>query len=73
MLVEEIANGRARCTALGQDRWVDLMLLGETSPNIGDYLVIHLGFAQRIVSESEARESYALFEEILSRLDSEET
>ena len=69
MKVEEIDNLKARCTALGEERWVDLMLLADDPPKIGDYVLVHLKFAQRIVPEEEALQSYELFGEILDALD----
>ncbi|MDQ2089724.1 HypC/HybG/HupF family hydrogenase formation chaperone [Marimonas arenosa] len=71
MRIEEIAGHRARCAALGQERWADLMLMGDQPPEVGDYVVIELGFIQRIVPESEALESHELFREITRVLDAE--
>lgn len=69
MKIEEIADARARCTALGSERWADLTLMGDTPLAIGDYVLIHLGFVQRVVSEQDARESYEMFGEIIDKLD----
>ena len=71
MKVEEIKDTRARCTAFGEERWVDLTLMADQPPEIGTYVIVHLKFAQRIVSKKEALESYALFGEILDTLDQE--
>ena len=65
MQVQDIDGTRARCTALGEERWGDLSLVAEGSVKPGDYVLIHLGFVQRTVPESEALESIELFEEIL--------
>ncbi len=59
MRVEEIDGHRARCAALGAERW-------------GDYVTIHLGFVQGIVPEKEALESQALWGEIAAVLDGAE-
>jgi hydrogenase expression/formation protein HypC len=64
MRVEEIDGGRARCAAMGHEKWADLMLVAGDPPKVGDYVVIHLGFVQRTVPEEEALESHALFGEI---------
>lgn len=69
MKVEEIEGPRARCTALGQERWADLTLMADAPPKVGDYILIHLKFAQQIVPEAEALKSYELFGEILDVLD----
>ena len=71
MQVEEIDGSRARCAAMGHERWAELMLMGDTPPKVGDYVVIQLGFVQRVVSEAEAQESYSLFDEINRALDGE--
>ena len=69
MRVEEIDKHRARCAALGQERWADLMLMGDTPPAVGDYVIIELGFVQRVIPEADALESHALFQEIAEVLD----
>lgn len=72
MKVEEIDGPRARCTALGEERWVDLTLMADAPPKVGEYVLIHLKFAQQIVPEAEALKSYELFGEIIDALNSEE-
>ena len=69
MKVEEVAGPKARCTALGEERWVDLTLMSDVPPAVGAYVQVSLGFAQREVPEAEALEAYALFGEILDALD----
>lgn len=71
MQVVEIAGHRARCAALGAERWADLMLMGDSPPAVGDYVTIHLGFVQDVVPEREALEAQALFGEIAAVLDGE--
>lgn len=69
MKVEEIDGTRARCTALGEERWADLTLMADAPPKVGEYVIIHLKFAQRTVPVEEALKSYELFGEILDTLD----
>lgn len=69
MRVEEIDGPRARCAALGEERWANLMLMGEEVPAVGDYVQVHLGFVQRVVPKAEALEAQALFAEIARTLD----
>ena len=71
MRVEEIDGSRARCTAFGQERWAELMLVAGDPPRVGDYVEIHLGFVQRSVPEADALESQKLFEEIAEVLERE--
>jgi len=69
MKVEEIDGPRARCSALGEERWADLTLMADALPKVGEYIIVHLKFAQRVVPEEEALKSYELFGEILDTLD----
>ena len=69
MRVEEIDGHRARCAALGAERWADLMLMGDEPPAVGDYVTIHLGFVQQVVPEKDALEAQALFGEIAETLE----
>ncbi len=69
MKVEEINGHRARCSALGQERWADLTFMADTPPRVGQYVVVQLGFAQRTVPERDALDSYALFGEIIEALE----
>lgn len=69
MRVEEIDGQRARCTALGEERWANLILMGADLPGVGDYVSIHLGFVQRVVPEAEALEAQSLFRDIVTALD----
>ena len=71
MKIDEINGLQARCTAMGQERWINLDLMQAAPPEIGEYVVVHLRFAQRKVPEHEALEAYELFEEIIKALDSE--
>ena len=71
MKVEEIDGNRARCTALGEERWADLTLMADNPPKVGEYVIIHLKFAQRTVPEEAALKSYELFDEILETLETE--
>lgn len=42
---------------------VSTMLL-ETPPKIGDYMIVHAGFALRVLEEKEAGEALALLKEV---------
>lgn len=72
MKVEQIDGPKARCTALGEERWANLTLMEDGSLSVGDYVIIQLGFVQKVVSEEDAQKSYELFGEILSALDTQE-
>ena len=51
---------------MGSKRLVSTMLL-EESAVIGDYLLIHVGYAMQRIDEKEAEESLNLFREIESK------
>lgn len=69
MKVEAIDGLKARCTALGEERWVDLTLMADAPPKPGAYVQVSLGFAQREIPEHEAQQAYDLFAEILEALN----
>ncbi len=48
---------------MGSKRLVSTMLLEEPA-SIGDYLLIHVGYAMQKIDEKEAMESLSLFREI---------
>ncbi|MDR1777529.1 MAG: HypC/HybG/HupF family hydrogenase formation chaperone [Desulfovibrio sp.] len=48
------------------------MLLPER-PKIGDYLIVHAGFAMHALSEEEARNSLDAFRELAEALEQEKT
>lgn len=64
MRIEEIDGTRARCAAFGQHAWADLTLLSDALPSPGDYVLVSLGFAQKVVPENEALKTWALWDEI---------
>jgi len=68
MRVVSVADHNACCEAPGVRRDIGLDLL-ESAPVVGDYVLVHAGYALRIVSEADARETWALFDQITSALD----
>lgn len=63
-VVELLDNDMAIVDTMGVKRRVSLMLL-DKKPNIGDYVLLHVGFAIEILSEEDALESLKLFEEAI--------
>jgi hydrogenase expression/formation protein HypC len=53
---------------MGSKRLVSTMLLEEQAV-LGDYLLIHVGYAMQKIDEKEALESLSLFREIESKID----
>jgi hydrogenase expression/formation protein HypC len=54
----------------GAKREISLLLLSE--PTVGDYVIVHAGFAIRKIDEEEARETLKVLREAASILENEE-
>jgi len=61
----------ATVDTMGVSRDVSLDLIDEPV-KVGDYLLIHVGFAMNKIDEKDALESLRLYEEILEKMDEEE-
>jgi hydrogenase expression/formation protein HypC len=69
MQVVAVDGFMARCQAKGVERDVSLFMLQDETVTLGDYLVVHLGYAMQKVSEQDALTSWSLFDRILSERD----
>lgn len=65
MQVTSLNGLMARCEAKGIGRDVSLFLLQHEDIRLGDHVLVHVGFAIEKVSEEQARETLALFDEML--------
>jgi hydrogenase expression/formation protein HypC len=70
MRIEAVDGYAARCQAKGVWRDVSLFMMQDEMPAVGDYVMVHVGYAIQKMSEAEARSSWELFDQILA--DSEE-
>lgn len=61
----------ARCGAKGVQREVSLFLLQDDPPAIGDYVVVHVGYAIQKTTAHEARSAWELYDRILAAEDTE--
>jgi hydrogenase expression/formation protein HypC len=66
MQIVEIDGYTAHCKARGAIREAGLFLLQDESPQVGDYVIVHLGHAIRKISEQQARSTWELLDEILA-------
>jgi hydrogenase expression/formation protein HypC len=66
MQVMQIDGLSARCEAKGVEREISLWLLQHEDLRVGDMVLAHLGQALRKISHDEAREAWALFDEMLA-------
>ncbi|RMA97853.1 HypC/HybG/HupF family hydrogenase formation chaperone [Hydrogenothermus marinus] len=70
-IIEILPDNYAIVDTMGVKRKVSLDLMPEPV-NIGDYVLIHVGYAMTKLSEEDAIESIKVYEEILEKLDEEE-
>jgi len=68
MRIEAIDGFNARCEAKGVERDVSLFLLQDEGVAVGDYVMVHVGYAIQRVAQADAEASWALFDEILTEL-----
>jgi len=66
MQIKTIDNFQCVCEARGIEREVSLFLMQGEEVTAGDFVLVHVGYAIQKVSESEAAESWELFDEILA-------
>jgi len=66
MQVQSIDGFTARCEAKGVERDVNLfMMLGEEIA-VGDFVVVHVGYAIQKVSPAEARSAWEIYDQMLA-------
>ena len=70
-IVEILEDNYAVVDTMGVKRKVSLDLMPEPV-NIGDYVLIHVGYAMTKMSEEDALESIKVYEEIIEKLEEEE-
>jgi hydrogenase expression/formation protein HypC len=66
MQILQIAAHDARCAAKGVERNVSLFMLQHEPPAVGDWVLVHVGYALQRVSVAEARETWDLFDQMLA-------
>jgi len=65
MQIIEIKDFNARCEAKGVERDVSLFMLQHETVNIGDFVMVHVGYAIQKMSEADALSTWELFDEML--------
>jgi hydrogenase expression/formation protein HypC len=65
MQVTRLDGYDARCSARGVERDVSLFLLQGDDIQVGDYVLIHVGYAIQKLSAEQAKETWELFDQIL--------
>ena len=67
MQIQSIDGFTARCEAKGVERDVSLFMMRQEPVAVGDFVIVHVGYAIQKVGEQEARSSWELFDQILER------
>jgi hydrogenase expression/formation protein HypC len=66
MKITKIDGFQCTCEAKGIEREVSLFMLQDETIKPGDHILVHVGYAIQKVSEEEAADSWALFDQILA-------
>jgi hydrogenase expression/formation protein HypC len=66
MQIVEIDGFNAHCVAKGIGREVSLFMLQDESIEIGDCVMVHVGYAIQKMSELEARSAWEVYDEMLA-------
>jgi hydrogenase expression/formation protein HypC len=66
MQVVAIDGYSARCSAKGVERDVSLFLLQHEPPAIGEFVMVHVGYALQRMTPQEARSAWELYDEMLA-------
>jgi len=71
MKVMEIDEFMARCEAKGIERDVSLFMLQHEDVDVGDYVVVHVGYAIQKVTPAEARTAWEIYDDMLAKEEAE--
>lgn len=66
MQIDAIDGFLARCSVKGVSREVNLFLLQDGLPAVGDHVLVHLGYAIQILDPSEALRRWETFDAVLA-------
>jgi hydrogenase expression/formation protein HypC len=66
MQVVAIDGYLARCSAKGVERDVSLFLLQDDCPAIGEYVMVHVGYAIQKMTSLEARSAWEVYDQMLA-------
>lgn len=56
----------ARCVAQGVEREVSLFLMQDEPAAVGDFVMVHVGYAIQKMTPQEARSTWELFDQVLA-------
>ncbi|MBT8108356.1 MAG: HypC/HybG/HupF family hydrogenase formation chaperone [Gammaproteobacteria bacterium] len=68
MRITAIDGYQCTCEAKGIEREVSLFMLQHEMPEVGDHVLVHVGYAIQQVSAQEAADSWAAFDQVLAEI-----
>lgn len=68
MKIKQIDGFQCTCEARGVEREVSLFMMQGEPLDVGDHVLVHVGYAIQKVTDQEAAESWALFDEVLEHV-----
>lgn len=66
MEVIAVDGHMARCVAQGVEREVSLFLMQDEPATVGDFVMVHVGYAIQKMTPQEARSTWELFDQVLA-------
>ena len=66
MQIRDIDGFNARCEARGVERDVSLFMMQGDALEIGDFVVVHVGYAIQKITPQEASTAWELYDEMLA-------
>lgn len=66
MQIKQIDGFNARCEAKGIERDVSLFMLQHEPLDVGDYVVVHVGYAIQAVTAEEAASAWEIYDQMLA-------
>jgi len=72
--VVKISDDQTMCTVdtMGVQRDANLMMMGDDDIQLGDYVLLHIGFVMNKIDDDEAMASIETYKEILEHMDAED-
>ena len=67
MKVTAVDGYLCTCEAKGIEREASLFMMQDEDVAVGDFILVHVGYAIQKVSEEEAAEAWVLFDEVLAQ------
>jgi hydrogenase expression/formation protein HypC len=65
MQIKSINGYLAKCEAKGVEREVSLFMLQDEPYQIGDFVIVHVGYAIQKLTAAEARTTWQIYDDIL--------